>query len=131
MSGLVGSREYSLSFGSATKLEEGRAVTITDATGIVAYTGSGAAADGITLGPGNEDSRFTLTGGSEFTVEVITFGSLSGSEIAEAGAAIVKGAELQVGTDGKLITLAGGTTTGLFAAGDVAADNLFGAYRKA
>lgn len=130
MAGMVGWRKYSLNFGSATKLEEGRAVTINDAAGTVAYTGAGLAADGITLGPGNDDSRFTAGGASEYTVEVVTFGSIDGSELVEAGAAVSKGDELEVGTDGKLITRTAGVTTGLFASGDAAADELFGAYKK-
>lgn len=128
--GMVGYREKTLNFACPVDYAEGRAVTITDATGTVAYTAAGASTEGVTVGPANSDSRFASGGASEYTIEVVTLGSITGSELVEAGAAVAKGDELEVGANGTFIPLNLGTTTGLFASGAAAAGELFGAYKK-
>ena len=72
----------------------------TEAHRFVQFSGATAAAGGVAAGP------TYMKGDSGDRVAV----SLLGIAVATAGAAIAKGAELQVGADGKVITRAAGKT---------------------
>lgn len=127
----VGKRVKTLSMLCPEGYEEGRCITITHATGTVAYTAAGALPDGFTVGPASE-SRFNAGAQDQFTIEIITIASVDGAEFLshEPNSAIIaQGAELEVfGALGEVRTLAGGTAVGLRANGVANGGELFGAY---
>ena len=133
MAGTVGKRENSLSFGCPVGYKEGRAVTITDAAGTVAYTAAGAVPDALTIGPTNDVARSLLSSEFAYTIEVKKISGIPGSEFVSPAAAISRGDDLEViGTLGKVQTLAGGSSIGMRAQGDAGTtDGLVAAYRKA
>ena len=122
----VGQREKTLNFEVATPLAQHRAVTITHATGTVAYTAAGAVPDAVTV---SNSSPRAVSPGTD-TVEVLQLNCWDGAKMIELEAAVVKGADLEVGTDGKFITKDSGTSSGLRANGAGNATAHIGAYKE-
>lgn len=114
-----GIREKTLSFECPSTMKKHRAVTVDFTAGTVAFTAAGQIPNAVSLC----DAMKRDIGGLKYTVEVILISILSGTEFLTAGAAVVKGNELEVGTDGKVIPLNTGNPIGLRAYSSAAVDN--------
>ncbi len=123
---MVGEREKTLSFECATELKQARAVTIDHANGTVAYTAAGVIPNAVTRC--NAEVRQIAPGVR--TVEVLQLNTWDGAKFVELEGTVVKGDQLEVGTDGKFIKQDQGTASGLRANGTGTANAIIGAYKE-
>lgn len=120
MSGMVGTRDYSLTVTCPAGYVKGRAVTLTKSTMTVVYTTAAAAFTYLTVGAASKQRR-SATGTITYSIEIVSKASIAGAPAIELDATVAKGADLEIiGTAadaGRFQTKSGGLSSGLFAAG--------------